>query len=97
MKLSLEEAKSRIAEELKSVHADVHYPLNNKYGRWKVIDYLWAYYKDRSQPRDGSYKDFLIEKYKEAGMTEEEKSELEYGIELIMEAFNRTQQNSINK
>ena len=36
MKLSLEEAKSRIAEELKSVHADVHYPLNNKYGQLPV-------------------------------------------------------------
>lgn len=87
MKEQVESAKEALKLEIQSERAEIHKPLTDKWGRWRIIDYVWACHKEGVVA--GDCKDWLIESYKEAGMFEEERQDLIFGVELIMDAYNR--------
>ena len=81
----IESAKQTILMEIESSCADTHYPLKDKWGRKKIIEYFWACKSENYQDA----KDWLISLYREKGMTEEEEQDLISGVELIMETIKR--------
>ena len=86
--MDLKNAKSRLESEVLETSTDIQKPLTYKYAKWKMIDYLWTSYLSREN--DGDCLEWLKNLYRNAGMTEENLSELIHESELIMETIRRT-------
>ena len=81
-------AKFSLQNEVKDQVTDVHKPLSNKYATWKIIDYLWTCHVEKQQIYE--YKDWLLNLYKENGMTEEEAINFSSEVDLIVTVIERS-------
>ena len=85
--MDVKTAKNILENETHDVNTNVHEPLNNKWATWKIIDYLWNCHLENVNCSE--QKEWLINLYKEAGMTETELNIFMYEIDLLMETIRR--------
>lgn len=85
--MDLEGIKFGLQNELKEPTTDVHKPLCNKYASWKIIDYLWVCHIYKQELYE--YKNWLLNLYKDEGMTEDESNSFSSEIDLIVGAIER--------
>ena len=85
--MDLATAKLSLENEVKNSETDIQRPLNQKYAKWKIIDYLWVSCIENIN--DGDCIEWLKDLYKNAGMTEEDMSTLVSEVELILEVIRR--------
>ncbi len=83
--MTVETAKKILSEEIVDPNTDLHYPLSNKYARWKILDYIWACYFERVGR--GECLDWLRSKYDM--MSENEKHDFVLSLELICSTIER--------
>ena len=85
--MSVESAKIILQHEIKELTTDVHEPFLNKYACQKIIVYLWkCHYKNLKRYE---YKDWLLDLYKDAGMTESELKIFSSQVDLVIETIER--------
>ncbi len=80
-------AKLILQNEVKDPTTNVHEPLSNKYASWKILDYLWACHIEKQKSYE--YKEWLLNLYKEANMSEEELIAFSSEVDLIIKAIER--------
>ena len=85
--MDVKTAKIILENGTQDVNTNVHEPLNNKWAKWKIIDYLWSSYLEGVNCSE--QKDWLINLYKETGMTEKAVNIFLHEIELLMKTIGR--------
>ncbi len=89
--MDVESKKRILQDEIKEQTTNVHKPFENKYASWKIIEYLWACHYANAISYE--YKEWLLNLYKNSGMTNTESTIFSSQIDLIIETMTRNPKN----
>ena len=85
--MDIQIAKKILENEINDQFTNIQKPLDNKYARWKIIDYLWTSFS--ANISDGECIDWLKNLYLGVGMEDENISVFLHDVELMLETIRR--------
>ena len=89
--MNIETKKRALQEEIKEPTTNVHKPFENKYASWKIIEYLWECHYENKKTYE--YKEWLLNLYRNNGMTNPESTVFSSQIDLVIETMARNPKN----